>query len=379
MRQKGSDLSSDTGGMNVVIAAGGTGGHFYPAMALAEEFRRRDSHTSVTVIGTGRALERMMIAETDIKIEPLQVRGVVGRGMLASVRALLLVPGAIWKAMQLLRSSRADLVIGTGGYTSPPVVMAAWLLGIKRVLLEPNAIPGLANRVLGPLAHRVFVSFEQATSYFNPARVKIVGAPIRQAFVDPLPTVHSGEVKTLLVCGGSQGATAINTAMIEAVKESDCLRTELNLIHQTGPADFERVRQAYDEMDVRVEVVPFVKDMANLLRAADLVISRCGALTLAEISACGKPVVLIPLPSATHQHQEHNARVIEQAGAGVVLMQSELTGSRLAQVIEFLANNQQQVRSMAERSLSLRKTDAAEVMVLECEKLVAGCSNKKGR
>jgi len=373
MGQKGSDLSSDTDGMNVVIAAGGTGGHFYPAMALAEEFRRRDVNTSVTVIGTGRALERMMIAETDIKIEPLQVRGVVGRGMLASVRALLLVPGAIWKAMQLLRSTGADLVIGTGGYTSPPVVIAAWLLGIKRVLLEPNAIPGLANRVLGPLAHRVFVSFEKATSYFNPAKVKVVGAPIRKAFVDPSPAVHSGDVKTLLVCGGSQGATAINTAVIEAVKESDRLRTELNLIHQTGPADFERVRQAYAEMDVRVEVVPFVKDMANVLRAADLVISRCGALTLAEIAACGKPAVLIPLPSATHQHQEHNARVFEQAGAGVMVKQSELTGSRLAQVIESLANNQKQVRSMAERSLSLRKTDAAEVMVLECEKLVADC------
>jgi len=357
--------------MNVVIAAGGTGGHFYPAMALAEEFRRRDAHTSVTVIGTGRALEHMMVAETDIKIEPLQVRGVVGRGLLASLGALLLVPGAIWKAMQLLRSTRADLVIGTGGYTSPPVVIAAWLLGIKRVLLEPNAIPGLANRVLGPLAHRVFVSFEKATSYFNPAKVTVVGAPIRKAFVDPPQVVHSGEVKTLLVCGGSQGATAINTAMIEAVKESDRIRRELKLIHQTGTADLERVQQAYAEMDVRVEVVPFVKDMANVLRAADLVISRCGALTLAEIAACGKPTVLIPLPSATHQHQEHNARVIEQAGAGVVLMQSELTGSRLAQVIESLANNQQQVRSMAERSLGLRKTDAAEVMVLECEELVA--------
>jgi len=357
--------------MNVVIAAGGTGGHFYPAIALAEEFRRRDAHTSVTMIGTGRALEHMMVAETDIKIEPLQVRGVVGRGLLASLRALLLIPGAIWKVMQLLRSTQADLVIGTGGYTSPPVVIAAWLLGIKRVLIEPNAIPGLANRVLGPLAHRVFVSFEQATSYFNPAKVTVVGAPIRKAFVDPPPAVHSGEVKTLLVCGGSQGATAINTAMIEAVKESDRIRRELKLIHQTGTADLERVQQAYAEMDVRVEVVPFVKDMANVLRAADLVVSRCGALTLAEIAACGKPVVLIPYPSATHQHQEHNARVIEQAGAGVMLRQSELTGSRLARIIESLANNQEQVRLMGKKSLGLRKTDAAEVMVLECEELVA--------
>ncbi|MDA0738059.1 MAG: undecaprenyldiphospho-muramoylpentapeptide beta-N-acetylglucosaminyltransferase [Nitrospirae bacterium] len=359
--------------MNVVIAAGGTGGHFYPAIALAEEFRRRDVRTSVTLIGTGRALEQLMMAGSDIKIEPLQVRGVVGRGLSASMQALWLVPGAIWKAMKLLRGAKADLVIGTGGYTSPPVVIAAWLLGIKRVLLEPNAIPGVANRVLGPFAHRVFVSFEHARFYFNPSKVRVVGAPIRKAFVDPPPVDHSGEVKTVLVCGGSQGASAINTAMIEAVKKSDSIRTKLILIHQTGTADLERVQRAYAEMNVQAEIVPFVKDMPQALRAADLVISRCGALTLAEIAASGKPAVLIPFPSAAHQHQEHNARVIEQAGAGVMLLESESLGERLAQVIESLVGNQGRVRSMSQKSLGLRKTDSAEVTVQECEKLVAGC------
>jgi UDP-N-acetylglucosamine--N-acetylmuramyl-(pentapeptide) pyrophosphoryl-undecaprenol N-acetylglucosamine transferase len=365
--------------MNVVIAAGGTGGHFYPAIALAEEFRRQDARTIVTLIGTGRALEQMMVAETDIKIEPLQVQGVVGKGLLASLRGLLLVPRAIWKAMQFLRAAQADLVIGTGGYTSPPVVIAAWLLGVKRVLLEPNAIPGLANRVLGPLAHRVFVSFENARSYFNPAKVNLVGAPIRKAFVHPPPSVHSGEIKTVLVCGGSQGATALNTAMIEAVKQSDRLRKTFQIIHQTGMADLARVQKAYEEIDAHVEVVPFLRDMPKTLRAADLVISRCGALTLAEISACGKPAVLIPYPAATHQHQEHNARVFEQAGAGVMLLQSDTTGLRLAQVIESLVNNQEQVRSMGQRSLALRKVDSAEVTVRECEELVAGFSSLAAR
>ncbi len=358
--------------MNVVIAAGGTGGHFYPAIALAEEFRRRNGSTSVTLIGTGRALEQMMMEGSNIKIEPLHVRGVVGRGLSASLQALWLVPGAIGKALKLLRAAKADLVIGTGGYTSPPVIIAAWLLGINRVLLEPNAIPGVANRVLGPLANRVFVSFEQATSYFNSSKVKVVGAPIRKAFVDPPPAEHSGDVSTVLICGGSQGASAINTAMIEATKSSDLIRRKLKLIHQTGMADRERVQQAYAEMNVSAEVVPFVKDMPKALRAADLVISRCGALTLAEIAACGKPAVLIPYPSATHQHQEHNARVIEQAGAGVMLLQSESMGERLAQVIESLVSNQARVRLMSEKSLSLRRMDSAAVTVQECESLVAG-------
>ena len=354
----------------MVIAAGGTGGHFFPAIALAEEFRRRNASTSVLLIGTGRALEQMMMAETDIKIVPLQVRGVVGQGISASLYALLLVPAAIGKAMCLLRSAQVDLVIGTGGYTSPPVVIAAWLLGIKRVLLEPNAIPGLANRVLGPLANRVFVSFEQAVSYFNPKKSTVVGAPIRQAFVDLPPAEHSGAVKTLLVCGGSQGAMAINTAMIDAVKASNHLRTELTIIHQTGLDDFERVKEAYEEVNAKVEVVPFVKDMPKVLRTADLVVSRCGALTLAEIAACGKPSILIPFPASTHQHQEHNARAIEQAGAGLMILQSELTGLRLLQIIEMLSNNQAQMRSMAEQSWRLSKIHSTEVSVKECERLV---------
>ena len=359
-----------TDGMNVVIAAGGTGGHFFPAIALAEEFRRRNGRTSVTLIGTGRALEQMMMLETDIKIVPLQVRGVIGRGIFASLQALSLVPAATGKAIRLLRLARADLVIGTGGYTSPPVVIAAWLLGIKRVLLEPNAIPGLANRILGPLANRVFVSFEQAMSYFNPKKSTVVGAPIRQAFVNLPPVQHSGAVKTLLVCGGSQGATAINTAMIDAVKVSNHLRTKLTVVHQTGISDFERVKKTYEEINAKVEVVQFVKDMPKVLREADLVVSRCGALILAEIAACGKPSILIPFPASAHQHQEHNARTIERVGAGLMILQSELTGPRLAQSIEALASNREQIRLMAEKSLELRKIDSTEVTVRECEQLV---------
>ncbi len=357
--------------MNVVIAAGGTGGHLYPAVALAEEFRRRDPRTAVILVGTGRSLENVLLAQSDFQVETISVRGVVGRGLGASLGALLLVPAAIWKAIQLLRARDADLVIGTGGYTSPPVVIAAFVLGIRRALLEPNAVPGLANRVLGPIANRVFLSFESTMRYFAPSKTRVVGAPIRRAFVEPFPEPSSGSLKTLLVSGGSQGAHAINTAMVEAIALSPTIRENLTLIHQTGPEDYESVRAAYATTGVQAEVVPFLNDMAEALRGADLVVSRCGASTLAELAACAKPSILIPFPHATHQHQEENAKVVEGAGAAILLKQDELSGRRLAQEIEKLIESPERIRFMAERSLSLRKTGSAEAMVQECCALVA--------
>jgi len=357
--------------MNVVIAAGGTGGHFFPALALAEEFCDRDPTTTVTLIGTGRALEQTMVTGTDIRIERIAVQGVIGRGIVGSFKGLLLVPKAIQAAMHVLRKHQANLVIGTGGYTSPPVLIGAWLLGIKRAILEPNAIPGIANRVLGPVAQRVFVSFEDAKSYFPKAKVRVVGTPIRNAFSDAdlLPPVT--EVSTVLVCGGSQGAKALNTAVVEAVKHSHIWQKQIRVIHQTGDEDFERVRQAYEEVSVSVQVVPFLQDMPSALGGADLVITRCGALTLAEIAALGKPSILVPFPQATHHHQEKNARAVEKAGAGIVMLESELTGANLAQTVEALRNDPSRVQSMAQNSLALKRTNVTDTIVQECYALVS--------
>ncbi len=357
--------------MNVVIAAGGTGGHFYPALALAEEFQHRDPATMVTLIGTGRALEQTMVAGTDIRIERIAVQGVIGKGIVGSFKAILLVPSAIRAAMRVLRKHQANLVIGTGGYTSPPVLIGAWLLGIKRVILEPNAIPGIANRVLGPVAQRVFLSFEDARSYFSQAKVRVVGTPIRKAFseADLMPPVT--EIKTVLVCGGSQGAKALNSAVVEAVKNSDGWQKQIRVIHQTGSEDFERIRQAYEEVNANVQVVPFLKDMPSALGSADLVITRCGALTLAEIAALGRPSILVPFPQATHHHQEKNARAVEKAGAGIVIHQSELTGSSLAQTVESLRSDPPRVQSMAQNSLALKRTNVTDTIVQECYELVS--------
>ena len=356
--------------MNVVIAAGGTGGHFYPALALAEEFCRQAADTSVTLVGTGRALEQTMMAGARWRMETLRVQGVAGRGTASSIKALLLIPGAVWRCLRLLRAFKADLVVGTGGYTSPPVVFAALLLGIPRAVVELNAVPGIANRVLGPLVNRIFVSFERATPYFRAGKVSVTGTPLRRAFVATPPSLGSGRVDSLLVCGGSQGAQAMNSIVLEAVQASSLIRSRVKVIHQSGLNDFDRVSEAYRKIGVEAEVVPFVEDMPRTLRRTDLVICRCGALTLAEIAACAKPSILIPFPQATHNHQESNARVVERAGAGIVLLQPALTGDRLAEEIEGLLHHPDRVRHMAEQSLRLRHTGSAEAMVRECYRLL---------
>lgn len=357
--------------MNIVIAAGGTGGHLYPAVALAREFQQQDHNTMVTFVGAGRNLEDAILVHEGFAVTHLHVKGIVGRGSWNALHGLCLLPAAIWKAARILRSSRADLVIGTGGYFSPPVVLAAWLLRKRRVILEPNAVPGLANRVLGPVANRVFLAFESTRSYFKSSKVRVVGTPVRKEFFDVEASPPSGKLTTLLVFGGSQGAKAINTAMIEALRLSDVMRRELHILHQTGSDDHERVRRAYADAGVDAEVVPFLYEMPKVLKAVDLVVARSGAGTLAELAACGKPAILIPFPHATHGHQERNARAAEAAGAARVILESELDGARLAQAIEWLVDNPDKVQAMAANSFARQIPDSTLRMVRECQLLVA--------
>lgn len=354
--------------MSVVIAAGGTGGHLYPALALAEEFRRQDPETAVTFVGTGKRLETMILGNSSFVVESLDVQGVLGRGGRA-VAALARLPRAIGQAIRMLRRARAELVIGTGGYVSPPVVVAAWLLGIARVLVEPNAMPGLANRLLSPLVHRIFLAFEGAQTYFPRAKIRVVGTPLRRAFLEEPPALPE-RVKTLFVCGGSQGARAINEAMIAVMRGSRIIRETVDVIHQTGEEDYIRVQQAYHDLDVSVRVVPFVSDMPTVLREADVVVARSGAGTLAELAAYGRPAILIPFPHAAHGHQEKNAREVEAAGAAIVVPQAELTGQRLAKVLETLMRDPARLQRMAACSLARRRSDATQRVVRECRQLL---------
>jgi UDP-N-acetylglucosamine--N-acetylmuramyl-(pentapeptide) pyrophosphoryl-undecaprenol N-acetylglucosamine transferase len=364
--------------MNIVIAAGGTGGHLYPAIALAQEFVRQDLTTSVLFIGTTRGIEGKVLPREGLSLRTITALPVMGGGPMRVLSGLWALRSGIGQSISILRAHKAVLVIGIGGYTSPPVLAAAGLLRIPCALLEPNACPGMANRALGPLARRIFLAFASAAPYFSRSKVRVVGTPIRRSFFerdgsDSVPVdPPSDRRKTLLIFGGSQGARAINDAVIDALPRLQAMKEWMAIIHQTGEADHARVRMAYEAAGLEARVTPFLFDMPMVLRAADLVVSRAGAVTVAELTACGKPSILIPLPQAIYQHQLRNAEVLRDAGAAVLIPQAELMGNRLAETIERVLHDENRLRDMGAKSRALGRTDAAERIVQECRTLL-GC------
>lgn len=360
--------------MTIVIAAGGTGGHLYPAVALAREFLRRDPATRILFVGTTRGIESKVLAHEGFELALITAKPVMGKGLAEVVQGLLSVPLGLWQSLRILCRRRADLVIGVGGYTSPTMLAAAALKGIARVILEPNAYPGMANKVVGPFAQRIFLAFESAAESFDRRKVRVVGTPIRQEFLAQAArdngSIQTGAGPRLLIFGGSQGAKAINSAVLDGLAALVERLPGLMITHQTGDADHGRVTEAYRQAGVNAEVVPFLYDMPKALRAADLVVARAGAMTIAELTACGKPAILIPLPTAIYDHQMKNARAMEAAGGAMVLPQADLTGARLTETIVTILQNPQRIQAMRDRSWGMRRTDAGEVIVRECYALM---------
>jgi UDP-N-acetylglucosamine--N-acetylmuramyl-(pentapeptide) pyrophosphoryl-undecaprenol N-acetylglucosamine transferase len=360
--------------MNIVIAAGGTGGHLYPAIAVAREFLRVDPSTRILFVGTTRGIERKVLAHEGFDLELITAKPVMGKGPIEIVKALAAVPQSLWQSLRILKSQHADLVLGVGGYTSPAMLVAAAMTRIPGVILEPNAYPGMANKAVAPIINRIFVAFESTQRFFDPSKTQVVGTPVRQAFLrvaaqDAAPAA-TGTSRRLLVFGGSQGAKAINQAMIDALPFLKEMPMELTITHQTGEADHARVAAAYEQVGVTARVIPFLYDMPSVLGEADLVVSRSGAMTIAELTVCGKAAVLVPLPNAIYNHQLRNAEVMAQAGGAVLLAQQELTGARLAEEIKAILGDTERLLEMSRKSRAMRRIDAAETIVRECYQLM---------
>ena len=366
--------------LRVIIAAGGTGGHLFPGIALAHEFRRREAAARITFVGTSRGLETKIIPREGFELRFIPATGWVRKGGLRKILTLLRLPAGLWRSWRILKEVGPHMVLGIGGYASGPLMLMAVLLRIPRALLEPNTVPGITNRLLAPWVDRVFLAFEETRSWFLRRRtadsIRVFGNPIRREILSVAEAPReSSDRKTLLVMGGSQGSQAINKAMSEALAWLESLKGSLRIIHQTGERDADGLRDLYARKQFEAIVVPFLDPVSEAYRKADLVVCRSGATTVAELTACGRPAILIPFPYATHGHQERNARVLMEAGAAEMILEGRLTGEILAQRIQRLLNESSRLKKMIQQSRRMGYPEAAERIVSDCLNL-AGLNAK---
>jgi UDP-N-acetylglucosamine--N-acetylmuramyl-(pentapeptide) pyrophosphoryl-undecaprenol N-acetylglucosamine transferase len=360
--------------LSVIIAGGGTGGHIFPGIAIAQEFKRRDPETEILFIGTAKGLETKIVPREGFELELIEVSALKRVSLVQRIKSLLLLPKSFLAVRSLIQRIKPDVVIGVGGYASGPVVLIASLMGVPTLVAEQNALPGFTNRVLGRFVRAAAVTFEEAKDYFG-EKAEITGNPVRAEFFDvpPKETAGSDDVIHIFITGGSQGARAINLAMIDALPLLVREKNNLSITHQTGEHDYDKVRANYLENGWKVEVRPFIENMINEFAKADLVITRAGATTVAELAAAGKPALMIPFPFAADDHQRKNAEAVERAGAGRMILQAELTPERLAQELLWLVNDPQQLARMAEASKKLGYPGAAaNVVNLAMRILVSG-------
>lgn len=352
--------------LRVVIAGGGTGGHLFPGIAVAREIQSRVPGAQVSFVGTSRGIEARVVPLEGFALDLIRSSGIKGKSIPARAQGVAMLPLSLFDAWRVLSIRRPQLVIGVGGYSSGPVVLVAAARRIPTMLLEQNAVPGLTNRLLAPFSRAVAVSFESTRVLFG-AKAFLSGNPVRPEFLSPVDRIEAEKVANsrvrLLVFGGSQGAHAINMAMMEGAAELVARVPDLRVTHQTGARDLEMVRQAYRKAGLNAEVAAFFDDMPKRLAETDLIVCRAGATTLAEVTATGRAAILVPLPGATDDHQRTNAEALTGAGAAEMLIQADMTGDKLADRIVALANDAGRRDRMSAAARRLSRPDAARVIV----------------
>lgn len=362
-------MADDERVIRLLVTGGGTGGHLFPAIAAAEAMTRRFPKTQVLFVGTGRRIDSSSLARYGFMSKTIHCQGLKGKGVLARLKALLLLPVSLGEALWHILCFRPHLVFGVGGYVTGPVVAAARMVGCPAIIHEQNSIPGLANRKLGALTTRICLSLPGSEAYFPVGKTVLTGNPVRQQILELASSqgTNSEGCVRLLILGGSLGAHRVNELVVEALTQHrELFPATIEVIHQTGPADEEMVRSAYNRAGLKAEVAAFFADMAGVYSRSDLLISRAGATTLAEIAVLGKPALLIPYPYAADAHQDRNGRYYEQSGGARVLVEKELSGEKLASELAALVADPGRRQSMAAAMRSMGQPDAAERIVDNC-------------
>jgi UDP-N-acetylglucosamine--N-acetylmuramyl-(pentapeptide) pyrophosphoryl-undecaprenol N-acetylglucosamine transferase len=368
--------------MRCVIAGGGTGGHLFPGIAIAEAFVERELGNEVLFIGTERGIEVRVLAGGRFPLRTIHTHPFKGRSLFGKAKTILSLPIGVSEAFFILKEFKPEFVLGVGGYASGPTLLAAFLLKIGRGIHEQNVVPGMSNRILKWFSQKIFVSFEETKKYFPERRTLVTGNPVRKEFLNcirssPCQKAARGEIGeggkekeshrfTLFIFGGSAGAHRINMAMIEALDLLQEIKAFLKFIHQTGNADIDLVSKGYQAKGFKALVRPFFEEMATYYQLSDLVICRSGASAIAELAICRKAVILIPYPYAAHNHQWINAQKLVDRGAAMMIRDEELSGPSLAKAILHLYRHAREREKMEEAIHQVSRPKAAKEIVDHC-------------
>lgn len=361
--------------LTIVIAGGGTGGHLYPGLAVARELLRQRPNARVSFAGTARGLEARVIPGEGFELDLIRSAGLKGTSIAARGRGGLLILPSLWDAWRILARRRPDVVVGVGGYSSGPVVLTAALRGVPTLVLEQNAVPGLTNRLLSWVVRAAAITYDETRAYFG-AKAFVSGNPVRSEFFRDTVDDPAGEARAasrpprVLILGGSQGAHAVNLAVLAEAPALVAAEPRLLLVHQTGERDRMHVAREYERAGIQARVEAFLDGVADEMRAADLVICRAGATTLAELAATGRPAVIVPLPTATDDHQRRNAGALAGAGAAIAIEQHELGGGRLAALVAGLLGDPERRQRMSAAMRTFAQPDAAARIAARVQELV---------
>jgi UDP-N-acetylglucosamine--N-acetylmuramyl-(pentapeptide) pyrophosphoryl-undecaprenol N-acetylglucosamine transferase len=356
--------------MRLMIAGGGTGGHLFPSIAIAEELRSREPSAEIIFVGTERGIEARVLPELGWALAVIEVSGLKTVGLRSAMRGFARVPGALLQSRRVIQSFRPDVVVGVGGYASGPVVLAARLMGIPTAILEQNSIPGLTNKILGKFVDAIFLAFAETRSFFAKKKIIMSGNPIRAAIRDALlagPVSTDERPPHIFAFGGSQGAVALNALVADAVAILSASDFRLTILHQTGKADLDATKARYADAGISADCQAFIVDMAAEYRRADLVIARAGATTVAELTVVGTPAILVPYPYAADNHQEINARELVGAGAATMFRQADLDAETLADAIADTLDDRHALERMGSAMNALGRPHAAATIIDWCE------------
>lgn len=354
--------------MKVLIAAGGTGGHIYPGIAVANEIMRRDETNEVLFVGTARGLEKRIVPENGFQLSLINSAGLKNVGLIGKVKGLAVLPRSFLEARRIIRQFRPHVVVGAGGYVSGPVLMMAAIMGVPTLVMDSNALPGFTNRRLAMFVEKAALTFDEALPFFGKKGV-VTGNPVRREFFE-IPAKERGESVHLLIFGGSQGARAINNSMSEALPQLAELADRLTITHQTGEHDFEAVRAAYvGSAFANADIRPFISDMFVEFGKADMIICRAGATTCAEVAAAGRAAIMVPFPGAADDHQRKNAEALEKVGAVRMILQADLSPDVLAASLRELISAPETITEMQAAAKKLGRPDAAAATVDLIEEL----------